>query len=120
MKKILLTTAILLSFPAFGGENTDATVSVVSTAGGTSVISGNQKRNSLCLQNAGTVALLCSKGANVPTATVYGIALKASTGANDGSGGQVCFSGPGSAASAKWTCIAASGTGSCAVSSLGY
>lgn len=61
-----------------------AQTSVGTTAG--LVLFENPKRKGFIVQNTGTTVLKFTFGATLPTQTVYHLALKACTGADDGTG----------------------------------
>ena len=67
------------------GVSTPAQTSVGNTAG--VILAFNAKRKGFVVQNTGTTVLYLSLGTTLPTATVYHIALKAASSANDGTGG---------------------------------
>ena len=66
------------------GVSTPAQTSVGGTAG--IILVFNAKRKGFIVQNTGTTTLYLSFGATLPTTSVYHVALKAATGADDGSG----------------------------------
>jgi len=51
------------------------------------ILQANPKRKGLLIQNTGTTVIKLTFGATLPTSTAYHVALRASTGADDGSGG---------------------------------
>jgi hypothetical protein len=65
--------------------STPAETSVSDSAG--VILVANAKRKGVIVQNTGTTILYLAFGSTNPTATAYHVALKASTGANDGTGG---------------------------------
>lgn len=64
---------------------TPAQVTIGATAA--VVLAANPKRKGFIIQNTGTTVLKLTFGATVPTQTVYHVALKGCTLANDGTGG---------------------------------
>src|SRR5262245_7603012 len=66
------------------GVSTPAQTSINGTAG--VVLAANPKRKGFWIQNTGTTVIKLAFGATNPTQTVYHIALKAASGADDGSG----------------------------------
>jgi len=87
-----------------------AQTSVGTTAG--LVLPLNEKRKGFWLQNTGTTVLKLTFGSTMPTQTVYHVALKAATGADDGTGGsyfEAAWVGPVNAISsgAGGTCVIA-------------
>lgn len=75
------------SVQAFPRETvlTPAQTSVSNVAG--LLIATNRSRRGFIIQNTGTTTIYLSLGAVNPTTSAYHVALKACTGANDGSGG---------------------------------
>lgn len=72
---------------AFPRENisTPAQTSVSNVAG--TLLSVNRARRGLMIQNTGTTIIYLILGSGTPTSTVYHIALRACSSANDGNGG---------------------------------
>lgn len=68
---------LAVTTPAQTAQGTDAAV----------ILQANPQRKGLMIQNTGTTIIKLTFGATVPTATAYHVALRASTGADDGSGG---------------------------------
>lgn len=75
------------SIQAFPREtvSTPAQTSVSNVAG--QLIATNRSRRGFIVQNTGTTIIYLSLGSSVPTTSVYHVALRACTNANDGSGG---------------------------------
>jgi hypothetical protein len=67
------------------GVSTPAQTSISDTAG--VVLAANPKRKGVMIQNTGTTVLKFTFGDTSPTSTVYHVALKACSSANDGTGG---------------------------------
>lgn len=57
------------------------------------VLAANPRRKRLVIQNTGTTVIKLSFGSTDPTATVYHVALRVCTGADDGSGGSISVDG---------------------------
>ena len=71
--------------------NTPAQTAVSDTEG--LILAANLARKEVIIQNTGTTTLKLSFGTTAPTQTVYHIALKGCSAANDGSGGVFIESG---------------------------
>ena len=69
----------------FNSQNGPTRVNVGTSAG--SLVAANTVRRRLIIQNTGTTTLYLNYGTGNPTGTVYTIALKAGTAADDGTGG---------------------------------
>jgi hypothetical protein len=67
------------------GSSTSNQVSVGTTAG--AILATNDDRRGLMVQNTGTTVIKLLLGTETPTQTVYDVALKACSTADDGTGG---------------------------------
>lgn len=79
-----LVRALVESGPA-QGASVQAQTAVTNT--GAMILPANPKRKGLIVQNTGLTIVRLVMGTTTPTQTVYHVALKACTGADDGSGG---------------------------------
>ena len=79
-----LVRALVESGP-IQGSSTAAQTAIGAT--GALVLNANTKRKGFMVQNTGTTTIRLVMGNATPTQTVYHVALKASTSADDGTGG---------------------------------